>query len=93
MPKSFWTEISVSVIAAAGAAIAYRADIEYLPSLLVIVSALMVTGIFAEIEDHLIVEAEAPDTPDNNKYLLSFVRIIRSTLLLVMGIAAIALVL
>jgi len=91
MPRLFWIEILASALAATGAILTYRADLKFLPSILVIVSAYMLTGIFADIEDHLLAKAEAADTPSKINYLLSFVRVVRSSVLLLMGIAAIAL--
>jgi hypothetical protein len=88
MSKSFWTRISVLVLAATGAMLAYRADIKFVPSVLILVSALMVTRIFAEIEDRLLADASKKDS-----YLLNIVRIARPSLLLLMGVGAIALLL
>jgi hypothetical protein len=93
MPKSFWTEIAVSVVAVSGAAIAFYLNVEYLPSILLIVAALMVTGIFAEIEDHLIAAIEHPETPAIKKYLLILTRVARTVLLLFIAITAVVLIL
>lgn len=93
MPRSFWTEIAVSVMAVVGAAVAYWADIDYLPSILIIVAALMVTGIFAEIEDKLIQLVEGSDAQTKKRYLLVLMRVVRALLLLVMAIATVALIL
>ena len=93
LTKSFWTETSVAVTAVAAAALAYWAEVKYLPSIFVIVAALMVTGLFAEIEDQLLVDSDVSDGSSRLNYKLYLVRIGRASLLLLMGVVAIALML
>lgn len=77
---------SAAVVLAGGSALAYRADVPYLPSVLMFAAAIVALGAAASVEDRLLRKYDTPHADDTHPPLLILFRVIRTVVLVIMGI-------
>ena len=77
MTKNLWFSTGVAVVTLAASVATYLADISYLPSILMFVSALMVMGASMTAEDTLLARYDTPHDDDKHPPQLILLRAAR----------------
>lgn len=86
MTKNVWISIVIAIAALAGSAAAYMSGINYLPSILMFVSALVVLGLSMTAEDTLLKKYDTPHDEDKHPAPLILLRAVRAIVVIAMGI-------
>jgi hypothetical protein len=89
MTKNLWMTTALAIALVAGSGLAYSAGIDYLPSVLMFVAALMAMGVMMTAEDDLLRKYDTPHDEDTHPPQLVTLRAVRSTVLFVMIVLAI----
>ena len=85
MNRFFRRETYGVVVTAIAAWISYRAGIEYLPSLFLIVAGILMSGVFAELEDEALKKFDEHSAGSHDWHLL-LLRFFRAVVLLSIGV-------
>ena len=85
MTKNLWFSTGVAVVTLAASVATYLADISYLPSILMFVSALMVMGASMTAEDTLLARYDTPHDDDKHPPQLILLRAARAVVLVAMA--------
>ena len=93
MTTSHWLTASAIIIALVGSVMSYLADINYVPSVLMIIAAILVLGVGMNMEDHLLARYDTPHDDDTHPPQLIMLRAARAIILIIMGIAIFAMML
>lgn len=70
--------------------VAYDAEVQYLPGVLMFVAALVVLGLSMNLEDRLLVKYDTPHDDDHHPPRLVAFRAVRAAVMLMMGVAIFA---
>ena len=89
MMKSMWIYAVAAIITVAVSGISYVAGVQYLPSIVMFVAAMITLGLSMNIEDNLLARYDTPHDDDNHPPQLISLRAIRAIALIAMGIAII----
>ncbi|MGI9204440.1 MAG: hypothetical protein ACR2Q3_10545 [Woeseiaceae bacterium] len=85
MKKLFRWESWSTLAAGAGAGISYWAGINYLPSIFIIAAGILIMGMFAEIEDALLIKLNLSGIGSNDVRLIAL-HVVRTVVLLAVGV-------
>ena len=90
---SIWLTISAALITVVGSVMSYQAGINYMPSILMFVAALLGLGAGMNMEDRLIARYDTPHDDDTHPPQLITLRAVRAIVLIIMGVAVFAMML
>jgi len=85
MKRIFRREVYGAVAALIAAGISYRAGVNYLPSVFLMIVGILLMGIFAELEDETLMKIK-DHTIESHDWHLVLLRVIRSVVLLSIGV-------
>jgi hypothetical protein len=89
MTRLFRREVYFVTVAAIAAALSYRAGIDYLPSVFLLVVGILMLGVFAELEDAILLKIEDSTILSHDWHLVLF-RAMRTIILLCIGVLVFA---
>jgi len=76
-------------LAGIAAGVSYRAGVDYLPSVFLLIAGILMMGIFAELEDEVLEKIE-DHSIESHDWHLRVLRVIRRTVLLSIGVLIVA---
>ena len=85
MQRIFRHEVYGVIAAGVAAGISYRAGVDYLPSVLLMIAGFLMMGVFAELEDEVLEKIDDHSIGSHDWHLL-VLRVIRTIVLLSIGI-------
>lgn len=85
MQRIFRREVYGLIAAGIAAGISYRAGIDYLPSVFLMIVGILMMGIFAELEDEVLKKIDDHSIASHDWHLI-LLRVIRSIVLISIGV-------
>ena len=85
MKRLFRRETHGVVATTIAAGLSYRAEIDYLPSVFLIVAGILMSGIFAELEDEVLKNVDDHSMGSHDWHLM-LLRFVRAVVLLSIGV-------
>ncbi|MDH3439726.1 MAG: hypothetical protein OEM63_03155 [Gammaproteobacteria bacterium] len=83
MMKSMWIYAVAATITVAASGVSYLAGVQYLPSILMFVAAMIVLGLSMNIEDNLLARYDTPHDDDHHPPQLVSLRATRAIVMLI----------
>ena len=90
MKTKLWLATGVATLLVAASGVVYISGIQYIPSILMFIAALIVMGVAMTAEDSLLRKYDTPHDDDTHPPQLVTLRAVRSILLIAMIVVAIA---